>query len=105
MPDALRRIAVLTHYLPEMTAAVIPDLVSEAQRLGLQLCAPRDEFEKHGLKSGQGFELIGEDALAGVDLCLVFGGDGTMLRALGRLLGSGVPTTGSTSATWGSWPA
>ena len=28
------------------------------------------------------------------DACLVFGGDGTILRALGRLLGSGVPTLG-----------
>ena len=37
---------------------------------------------------------IDEDGLRGADLCLVLGGDGTILRALGRLLGSGVPTTG-----------
>ena len=55
---------------------------------------PPDEREKHGLGPHDGFGVVGDDELRRADLCLVFGGDGTILRALGRLLGSGVPTTG-----------
>jgi NAD+ kinase len=40
-----------------------------------------------------GVELVGEDA-AEADLAVVLGGDGTMLRALQRFLGSGVPVFG-----------
>jgi NAD+ kinase len=40
-----------------------------------------------------GVELL-RDGVEGADVAVVLGGDGTMLRALSRLLGSGVPTVG-----------
>jgi NAD+ kinase len=94
MAERLSRVAVLSHRWPPSTAAVLPELVADAGRLGLELLATADEWEKHGLAEAGGFSLIDEDEMRGADVCLVFGGDGTMLRALGRLLGSGVPTTG-----------
>jgi len=94
MAEPLRRIGVLTHHLPRTTAATLRDLAAEAPRLGLELVVPADERVKHGLEDGDGYRVVDDDELRTVDLCLVLGGDGTILRALGRMLGSGVPTTG-----------
>ncbi len=54
----------------------------------MELILPEEEAAKHALPDGPPFEL--EDA----DLALVLGGDGTMLRALGRFLGTSVPVLG-----------
>jgi NAD+ kinase len=44
----------------------------------------------------EGVELVdaGDDGTPDVDLALVLGGDGTMLRTLGRFLGTGIPVAG-----------
>jgi len=94
MAESLKRIAVLTHTDPRTTAATLRELAAEGHRLGLDLVVPLDEGVKHGLDAADGFRVVGDDELRTVDLCLVLGGDGTILRALGRMLGSGVPTTG-----------
>ena len=94
MPSPLRRVAVLTRHDPRITARSLRELAVEAERLGLELLVPGDEAAKHGLTEADGFHTVDDEALRQVDLCLVFGGDGTILRALGRMLGSGVPTTG-----------
>jgi NAD+ kinase len=94
MAERLRRVAVLTHQLPDKTATALDDLITEARRLGIDLLTTADELKKHGLAKGGGFEVVDEDGLRSADLCLVLGGDGAVLRAMGRLLGSGVPTTG-----------
>ena len=41
-----------------------------------------------------GYRTVDEAELRAADLCLVFGGDGTILRSLSRLLGTRVPTLG-----------
>lgn len=94
MGEPLRRVAVLTHHLTEATAAARTQLVAAARRLGLELLMPDDEAEKHPGAAALGYRAVDEAGLRGVDLCLVFGGDGTILRSLGRLLGSDVPTLG-----------
>jgi len=94
MPSPLRRVAVLTRHDPRLTARALRELADEARRLGLDLVVPPDERAKHRLTDADGFRTVDDDELRRVDLCLVLGGDGTILRALGRLLGSGVPTTG-----------
>jgi NAD+ kinase len=55
---------------------------------------PADEAAKHEGAGTLGYRVVDEAALRAADLCLVFGGDGTILRALGRFLGSSVPTLG-----------
>jgi NAD+ kinase len=94
MGEPLRRVAVLTHYLTEATAAALAQLAAAADRLGVELLMPRDEAEKHPQAAGLGYRTVDEGELRTVDLCLVFGGDGTILRSLSRLLGTQVPTLG-----------
>ena len=94
MAEPLRRVAVLTHLFTGATAAALAELSAAARRLGIELLMPGDEAAKHADAAAMGFIVVGEDALRSADLCLVFGGDGTILRSLGRLLGTGVPTLG-----------
>ena len=94
MGEPLRRIAVLTHYLTGATAAALTQLAAAADRLGLELLMPEDEAAKHPDAAGLGFRPVDESGLGAADLCLVFGGDGTILRSLSRLLGTRVPTLG-----------
>jgi NAD+ kinase len=94
MAERLRRVAVLTHYRSTETSEALAGLVAEARRLDLELLLTDDERRKHAVADDAGFVFVDEDGLRGADLCLVLGGDGSILRALGRLLGSGVPTTG-----------
>jgi NAD+ kinase len=49
-----------------------------------------DETHKHGLTAGEGIE-NDSDRLDEVDICIAMGGDGTILTALRRYAGTGVP--------------
>ena len=69
--EPVRRIAVVSHGDPDVIAGAVARLEA--------ICA------------AAGVEIVeGDDA----DLAVVLGGDGTMLRALHRFLGSGVPVIG-----------
>ncbi|GIU95135.1 MAG: hypothetical protein KatS3mg012_1592 [Gaiellaceae bacterium] len=57
-----------------------------AQEHGVKLLFPADEAEKHGV------EPAADPTRA--DIAVVLGGDGTVLRALARFLGTGVPVIG-----------
>jgi NAD+ kinase len=94
MGEPLRRLAVLTHYLTEATSGALSQLAAASGRLGLELLMPADEAAKHPDAAALGYRTVDEPELRTADLCLVFGGDGTILRSLGRLLGSDVPTLG-----------
>lgn len=94
MAERLRRIAVLTHLFAETTAAALAELAAAAGPLGLELLMPADEAAKHEGAGALGYAVVDEPGLRAADLCLVFGGDGTILRSLGRLLGTAVPTLG-----------
>ncbi len=101
MLEPLRRVVVLTHLLPETTAQALPELAECAARLGVELLLPADEAAKHPGCEAWGYRQIDEDEMRAADLCLVLGGDGTILRALGRMLGTGVPTLGINFGTVG----
>ncbi len=83
----VRCAAVLTHGRPETIGPALERVESIAERAGVQLVFPPDEVSKHEID-----EVPHE--LAEADLVLVLGGDGTMLRALRRLLGTGIPAIG-----------
>ena len=94
MAEPLRRIVVLTHSSVEATTAALAQLAAAASRLGLELLMPAEEAAKHPEAAGLGYSVVDEAGMRVADLCLVFGGDGTILRGLSRLLGSRVPTLG-----------
>jgi len=94
MAEPLRRVAVLTHLFAEAAAVALADLAAAAGPLGIELLIPADEAAKHAGAVEMGYLVVDEAGLRAADVCLVFGGDGTILRSLGRLLGSDVPTLG-----------
>ena len=75
-----RRAAVFTHRAPGETAGAIEPLAAAAREHGYEVVFDRDETAKHGLQAGDGM-VVGA-ATDDVDLCIVLGGDGTILRAL-----------------------
>jgi NAD+ kinase len=94
MAKPLRRIVVVTHVSTPETRAALAALGAARRRLGLELMVPADEAAKHPASSLSAYAVIDDAAVCDADLCLVFGGDGAILRSLGHLLGSGVPTLG-----------
>ena len=112
MADPLGRIAVLTHGpddearrgdlpasggLPAVTAIAaqaVKDLGVAARELGVELLMTAAEAQRHPDAAALGYAIIGDDEVTAADVCLVFGGDGTILRALGRFVGTGLPTLG-----------
>jgi NAD+ kinase len=86
----VRRISVLTHRRPDDTKAALEELARQAREAGVALCFDEEETRKHGLSSSEGLE-TGARADEEVELCVVLGGDGTILRALQRYAGTEVP--------------
>jgi NAD+ kinase len=85
--EPLRRAAVVTHGRPETIGAALERVQRVARDPGVELLYAEDEARKHGVASG-------EEEDGRPELALVLGGDGTMLRALERFLGTGVPVLG-----------
>ena len=85
--EPVRRAAVITHGKVETIGPALERLAGVAGTAGVELFFPEEEREKHGMPADGG------DA-TDVDLTVVLGGDGTMLRALQRFLGTSVPVIG-----------
>jgi NAD+ kinase len=77
---------VVTHGKPEVIGRAVERLQAVAAAASVELLVPEDEAEKHGLTAAAD--------LTEADIAVVLGGDGTMLRALRRFLGTSVPTIG-----------
>jgi NAD+ kinase len=85
-PRQISRAAVVTHGTPGQIGAGFARLQAVAQEHAVELILPRDEADK------QGVEASGDETTA--DIAVVLGGDGTVLRALTRFLGTGIPVVG-----------
>jgi NAD+ kinase len=90
--ETVRRAAVVTHGRPETIGEGLARLQEVADRAGVELVYSSEEADKHDVEAG---------TENGVDLTVVLGGDGTMLRALRGSLGTGVPVVGVNFGTVG----
>jgi NAD+ kinase len=86
----VREITVFTHRRPDDTREPLRLLAARAAEAGVTLRLDREETRKLGLSAGPGLALDAE-VKDEVELCVVLGGDGTILRALQRYSGTGVP--------------
>jgi len=84
-----RAATVLTHRRGRETTEAVRGLLGAARRAGVTLRFSADEAEKHGLIAGAGVEI--REVSRDVELCIVLGGDGTILTALRHYAGTGVP--------------
>ncbi len=89
-PKAVRAVSVLTHSRPTQTSAALETLLESAFQAGVSLRFDDEETAKHGLLAREG-TMVGVPSGDPVDLCMVLGGDGTILRALRRYSGTNVP--------------
>lgn len=94
MGEPLHRLLVLTHLIAGDTERALHDLAAARDSLGVELLVPAREVEKHPDLLELGYREVSRGQEDEVDACLVFGGDGTILRSMGRLLGTPVPTIG-----------
>jgi NAD+ kinase len=85
------RVAVFTHRRTRQTAGAMRELVMAAQRSRATLVMTSGEASKHGLTHGEVVEVAPEEIDRAVDLCVVLGGDGTILTALRHFAGTAVP--------------
>jgi NAD+ kinase len=86
----MREITVFTHRRSKDTEAALELLAARAVQAGVTLRLDEQETLKHGLKAGPGLA-VDAPAKEDVELCIVLGGDGTILRALRCYSGTEVP--------------
>jgi NAD+ kinase len=87
---AARAVTVLTHSRPQQIARALEQLISEARAAGILLRFDCDETRKLGLRPQPGI-VCDADPSNDVELCVVLGGDGTILRGLRQYAGTTVP--------------
>jgi NAD+ kinase len=86
----------LTH--PESASGAVAAAAEAAEAAGAQLVATADEHEKHG-EAAAGIERVDDGERP--DVCVVLGGDGSILYALRRFADTGVPVFGVNFGTIG----
>jgi NAD+ kinase len=94
----LKTAALITHSHPPAASEAVAVAAEVAHELGWRLAASPDELEKHG-SAGEGVDVTAEHTVP--EICLVLGGDGSILHALRRFAGTEVPVFGVNFGTVG----
>jgi len=91
--------ALITHSHPPATTGAVQLVATAAREAEWRLVASAQEVAKHG-ESAEGIEAV-ESLPRQVDLCVVLGGDGSILHALRQYARSGAPVFGVNFGTVG----
>jgi len=94
----MRTAALITHSHPPAATEAVAIAVAVATELGWRLVGTEEELRKHGA-AAKGLEIEAEADSA--EICLVLGGDGSILHALRRYAGTAVPVFGVNFGTVG----
>lgn len=94
-----RLAALITHGHPPATTEAVRLAAAAASEAEWRLVATAEELAKHG-DAAAGVEAV-DQLPRQADLCLVLGGDGSILYALRHFAGSGVPVFGVNFGTVG----
>jgi NAD+ kinase len=95
----VRTAVLFTHSHPETISSAVREAVAAAAKRNCTVVASPDEHAKHG-DTAVGIERTSE-LPERPDLCLVLGGDGTILKVLRTYAGTGVPVFGINFGTVG----
>lgn len=93
---SVRRVLLVTHGEASVTRAIVPSLAAAIAGHGVELVLNEEEVAKH-----PDLQPISVDRPDQVDLILVLGGDGTILRALHRVIGRAIPCVGVNFGNFG----
>jgi NAD+ kinase len=94
----MTRAMLITHSHPETASEAVAEAAEAARDAGVELVCTPDEHEKHG-GAAAGIERVEDGERP--DICLVLGGDGSILYALRRFADTGVPVFGINFGTIG----
>ena len=83
-------VTLLTHQYPEQTGDAVHRVIDRACESGIEVLLPAEEVRKHGLGEREGC-VLDADPDGQTDLCIVLGGDGTILTALRMFAGRRAP--------------
>jgi NAD+ kinase len=89
---------LITPVHPEKASEAVATVATAAKTAGVELIATPDELEKHGA-AASGIEQVADGERP--DVCIVLGGDGSILYALRRFADTGVPVFGINFGTIG----
>ncbi len=95
----MKTAALITHSHPPAATEAVAIAVAVARAAGWRLVATAEELDKHG-DAAKGIEVVASDKPR-PDICLVLGGDGSILHALRRFARTGVPVFGVNFGTVG----
>ncbi len=94
----MKTAALITHSHPPAASEAVAVAAEVAHEMGWRLAATEQEVEKHGA-AGEGVDVTAEHTLP--EICLVLGGDGSILHALRRYARTEVPVFGVNFGTVG----
>jgi NAD+ kinase len=94
----MKTAALITHSHPPAASEAVAVAAEVAQEMGWRLAATEQELEKHGA-AGEGVDVTAEHTLP--EICLVLGGDGSILYALRRYAHTNIPVFGVNFGTVG----
>jgi NAD+ kinase len=94
----MTRAMLITHTHPETSSEAVSKVVEAARAASVELTCTPDEHEKHG-EAAAGIIPVADGERP--DVCIVLGGDGSILYALRRFAETGVPVFGINFGTVG----